>query len=172
MPRKPTKKRNTIKITYQQILCLIERRNRIPGNHFKDEIEREAAWKTNKKAIMALQGRTLEIEGYPLRQVLRRDIWFSFFERPFIWWQYDRGEILTGCINKLTLGFKDYNTLDFGLSAYCSPEEKEVYDLFGCSYPRAENAIIYEDQKHYLIANNLLNSREKAILRAEKAKKC
>ena len=172
MPRKPRKKRNYIAITYQQILCLIEHRNRIPGQHFRDGEGRREAWENNKAAIMALQGQPLDIgeDSSALQRCLKRKIWFAFFERPRAFYEFDRGEVFAGCTKKTTLGFKDYNTLDFGLSAYCSPEEREVYDLFGCSYPKAENAIIFETQKKYLIKKGLLNSREKAILKAEKAK--
>jgi hypothetical protein len=121
---------------------------------------------------MKLQGQPLDIgeDTVALQKALHRDIWFDYFERPLAFYEYDRGEVFAGCTNKTTMGFKGYNTLDFGLSAYCSPEEREVYDLFGCSYPKAENAIIYNDQKNYLIENNLLNEAEKRLLRAEKAK--
>jgi hypothetical protein len=173
MPKRPglPQKRNTLAITYQQILCLIERRNRIPGKHFRDESHRKEAWRNNKKAIMALQAKSLDIgeDSVSLQKALHRDVFFAYFERPLAFYEYDRSEILTGCTNKLTIGFKDYNTLPFGQTAYCSPEEKEVYALFGCQHPKAENAIIYNDQKQYLIENNLLNAAEKAILKGENA---
>jgi hypothetical protein len=175
MPRKPglPKRKTTIALTWQKTLGLIQPIC-ISTFKFKNDEERRKAWRHNKAAIMALQGKPLDIgeDSSALQRSLKRDVWFTFFERPKAFYEYDRGEILTGCTNKLTIGFKDYLTLDFGLSAYCSPEEKEVYALFGCSYPKAENAIIYEDQKEYLIKNKLLNAAEKAALRAEKAKKC
>ena len=172
MPKKPlkSKRRATIDITWQQVLALISS-DLLSRMFFRDKEQRGEAWQNNKKAIMALQGKPLEVKEYPaIQKVLKRKVWFDFFERPKAFFEYDRGEVFAGCTKDTTLSFKDYLTLPFGLSGYCSPEEREVYDLFGCQYPRAENAIIYEDQKEYLIKNNLLNSREKAILRAEEAK--
>ena len=172
MPRKPglPQKRNVIAITWQQTLGFIQT---IPIStfKFKNGEQRREAWENNRAAIMKLQGQPLDIgeDTVALQRSLHRDVWFRFFERPRAFYEYDRGEVFAGCTNKTTLGFKDYLTLSFGLIC-CSPEEKEVYDLFGCQYPKAENAIIYEDQKEYLIKNDLLNVREKAILRAGKAK--
>lgn len=100
MPKKPglPKRRNTISITWQQILCLIERRNRIPGQHFRDDEQRREAWKNNKTMIMKLQGQPLDIgeDTVALQRSLKRNIWFDYFERPLAFFQYDRHEILTG----------------------------------------------------------------------------
>jgi hypothetical protein len=161
MPKKPglPQKRNTIAITYQQILCLIERKNRIPGQHFKSEIEREQAWKHNRAAIMKLQGQPLDIgeDTMALQRSLRRDVWFACFERPLAFYEYDMHEILTGHP-------PDKRTLFFIESTCCGVE----YDADVDQAP--PNATIYRNQKEYLIKNNLLNAAEKRLLKAEKAK--
>ena len=163
MPKRPglPQKRNTIAITYQQILCLIERKDRIPGQHFKSEIEREQAWKHNRAAIMKLQGQRLDIgvDTVALQKALHRDIWFAYFERPQAWFQCDMHEILNGYP-------PDKRTLLFIESVCCGVEYEAEIDRFPSKMK------IYRNQKDYLIENNLLNAAEKRILRAEKAKKC
>jgi hypothetical protein len=147
MPRKPRKKRNKTALTWQKTLGLIQS---IPIStfKFKNDEERREAWRHNKAAIMALQGKPLDIgtDSAALQRSLHRKIWFDYFIRPMAWFEYDRHEILTG--------HPDKRTLFFDADVDQAPK----------------NAVIYEDQKQYLIANNLLNAAEKRLLRAEKAK--
>ena len=158
MPRKPRKRRGTTAMTYQQILCLIERKNRIPGQHFRDENHRKEAWRNNKSAIMALQGQPLEVgkDSAALQQALHRDIWFQYFERPMAFYEYDRCEILGGHPDKRTLFF---------IERTCCGVE---YDAEIDQAPK--NAVIYKNEKEYLIKNDLLNAAEKQLLKAENAK--
>jgi hypothetical protein len=161
MPKRPglPQKRHTVSITYQQILCLIERKDRIPGHHFRDESHRKEAWRNNKKAIMALQGQPLDIgeDSVSLQKALHRNIWFAYFERPLAFYEYDMHEILTGHP-------PDKRTLVFIESTCCGVE----YDADVDRLP--SNLKIYRNQKEYLIKKNLLNTREKRLLKAEKAK--
>ena len=158
MPKRPglPQKRNTIAITYQQILCLIERRNRIPGQHFRDESHRKEAWRNNKKAIMALQGQPLDIgeDTVALQKALHRDVWFDYLERPLAFYEYDRHEVLTG--HPL-----DKRTLVFIESTCCGVE----YDADVDRLPSKMK--IYRNQREYLIKNKLLNAAEKRILKGE-----
>ncbi len=151
MPRKPRKKRSTIALTWQQILCLIERRNRIPGQHFRDESHRKDAWQNNKKAIMKLQSQPLFIgeDTAALQRSLKRDIWFAWFQRPLAWFQYDMHEVLRGPYNTQTLFFIE--------SMCCGvPYDAEISEA-------PKNVAIYRNQKEYLIKKNLLNPAEKAL---------
>ena len=144
-------------MTYQQILCLIERKNRIPGQHFRDENHRKEAWRNNKSAIMALQGQPLEVgkDSAALQQALHRDIWFQYFERPMAFYEYDMGEVFTGHPDKRTLVFIE--------STCCGIEYEADVDQ------APPNAVIFKNQKEYLVENNLLNPAEMRLLRAEKA---
>ena len=149
MPRKPglPKRKNTTALTYQKTLGLIQPIC-ISTFKFKNDEERRKAWKNSKSAILKLQGQVIDIgeDSSALQKALHRDVWLDYFTRPMAWFQYDRHEILTGHPDKRTL----------------------VFDVDADQAPK--NAAIYEDQKHYLIANNLLNAAEKRILKAEKAK--
>jgi hypothetical protein len=137
MPRKPglPKRKNTIALTWQKTLGLIQPIC-ISTFKFKNEQERREAWRHNKAAIMALQGKTLDIgtDSAALQRSLHRKIWFDYFTRPQAWFEYDRHEVLTGHPDKRTLFFD-----------------------------------ADEDQKQYLIENNLLNAAEKRLLKAENA---
>lgn len=161
MPKRPglPQKRNTIKITWQQILCLIERRNRIPGQHFRDDSQRREAWKINRSAIMKLQGQPLDIgeDTAAIQRSLYRNIWFDYFERPLAWFQYDMHEVLSGHP-------PEKRTLFFIESALYGKK----YDSDVSEAPK--NVVVYRNQKAYLIEKNLLNAAEKRILAAEKAK--
>jgi hypothetical protein len=150
MPRKPglPKRKNTTALTWQKTLGLIQPIC-ISTFRFKNDEERREAWRHNKAAIMALQGKPLDIgtDSAALQRSLHRKIWFDYFKRPGAWFEYDRHEVLTGHP-------PDKRTLFFDADVDQAPK----------------NAVIYEDQKQYLIENNLLNAAEKRILRAEKAK--
>ena len=149
MPRKPglPKRKNTISLTYQKTLGLIQSIC-ISTFKFKNDEERQEAWEKNRQKIMALQGKPLDIgtDSAALQRSLHRKIWFDYFTRPQAWFEYDRHEVLTG--------HPDKRTLFFDADVDQAPK----------------NAVIYEDQKQYLIENNLLNAAEKRILRAKKAK--
>ena len=149
MPRKPglPKRKTTIALTWQKTLGLIQPIC-ISTFRFKNDEERREAWKNNKSAILKLQGQVIDIgtDSVALQRSLRRDVWFHYFTRPKAFYEYDRHEVLTGHP-------PDKRTLFFDADADEAPK----------------NATIYQNQKDYLIKNGLLNSREKAILRAEKA---
>ena len=143
-------------MTWQQTLGLIKT---IPIStfRFKNDSERQEAWQKNKSAIMALQGKPLDIgkDSADLHRILKRDLWFDYFQRPEAFYEYDRHENLRGPYDKRTLFFIE--------STCCGVE----YDADANQAP--ENATVYRNQKEYLIKNGLLNSHEKAILKAEKA---
>ena len=146
MPRKPRKKRNYIALTYQKILGLIQTIC-ISTFRFENDLERREAWKNNKSAILKLQGQVIDIgeDSSALQKALHRDVWLDYFTRPMAWFEYDRHEVLTG--------HPDKRTLFFDADADQAPK----------------NAVIYKNQKEYLIKNGLLNAAEKRLLKAENA---